>query len=1361
VAKNVKSLFFATLIATCYMVFGASPALGLFDGWRECSNSGGFYISGNRVVIDQSCSGEAKIPFGATEVYVSRYGAPAGLTSIRIPSSVKDIGLWPSPPKLNKIDVDSKNKKYSSSSGVLFDKNKTKLLQFPRSKSGSSYTIPATVKAIEYGAFSGAKKLKKISFAKGSKIKAIQYGAFSSAGSLEKIHIPDSVVAIEDQAFDGSRDLKFVTFGPKSKLKSIGALVLSSTDVNKIVIPASVTTISDYAFDEANWLQSISVDQKNKNYSSSAGVLFNKKKTFLIMYPGAKDNFTYTIPSSVMYIKEGAFYKSTQVTNLAFSKESKIKRVCLCSFADSSSIKSLSFPASVETITDLYNNRMRGVESYTVSSLNKNYLSVSGVLFNKNRTRLILYPESRKNLEYVIPASVVTVAPSAFSLVRNLRDVTFASDSKITTIGDGAFSDSSITKITIPANVISIGNSTFDGASRLVTVTFDSGSQIKSIGSSTFKGTTSLRSITIPPTVTSIGNYAFESASRLVTVTFDSGSQIKSIGFGAFKGTSSLRSITIPSTVTSIGNYAFESASLLDTITFMGNAPSVGDDAFFDVHDDANARIAFFASGFSPVGSNWQGLKVELDPNQFSNVPCSLGGFFTIASHRVVSNEDCTGSAAIPEGTTAIWHRAFLGASELTSITIPSGVSMIGNHAFFSASSIESISIPSSVEIIGDRAFANTLSMSSIYVEEENPKFRSINGVLLNNAVTSLIQYPIGSSLTIYELPSSVSAIENAAFNGATNLRTLIFMGGPPDLGDEVFGNVAAGSKIQIQFIESDFGAVGSKWLGFTVEHDPRQFSIESCEGGGGYLVAARQVVVSNHNCTGVATIPAGVKSIVGGAFRASVAITAITIPASVTSIENGTFDGATSLKTVTFAEGSKLTSIGQYAFQGATSLTSINIPSSVTSIGQYAFQGATSLTSINIPSSVTSIGDASFDGMSSLLQITVNEENKHYSSYDDVLFDRAATKLIKYPIGRNSYSFEVPASVISINNSAFQGASNLFRITFQGHAPAIGINAFRDMPVSAKALIKYGSLGFANIGGSWNGLVVDFDPNQFQLESCSQSGTFRIANKKVIDNQNCMGNAVIPSEVTSIATFAFAYSQVTSLSISASVKEIERFAFEGASELESVTFAQGSQLTSLGVGAFSDATSLSSITIPSGVTSIEAASFSNATSLSSITIPSGVTSIGVGAFAGATSLSSITIPSGVTAIEESVFKGATSLSSITIPSGVTSIGDYAFEDTSSLTSINIPSGVNRIGIAAFSYSALTSIIIPANVTYIGTDAFFRAGYLTSVYFEGNAPTVGNNSFSLVASGAKAYVSSSASGFGNLGRWNGLVVVAV
>ena len=180
--------------------------------------------------------------------------------------------------------------------------------------------------------------------------------------------------------------------------------------------------------------------------------------------------------------------------------------------------------------------------------------------------------------------------------------------------------------------------------------------------------------------------------------------------------------------------------------------------------------------------------------------------------------------------------------------------------------------------------------------------------------------------------------------------------------------------------------------------------------------------------------------------------------------------------------------------------------------------------------------------------------------------------------------------------------------------------------------------------------------------------------------------------------------------------------------------------VTSIGSGAFSGCSGLTSITIPNSVTSIESLTFFWCYYLTSIVvdpgntkydsrdncnaiietesntliagckntiIPNSVTSIGDRAFSGCDYLTSITIPNSVTSIGDRAFSGCYNLESITIPNSVTSIGDRAFSGCYNLESITIPNGVTSIGSSAFfECYGLESVTIGNSVTSIGDYAF-------------------------------------------------------
>ena len=282
--------------------------------------------------------------------------------------------------------------------------------------------------------------------------------------------------------------------------------------------------------------------------------------------------------------------------------------------------------------------------------------------------------------------------------------------------------------------------------------------------------------------------------------------------------------------------------------------------------------------------------------------------------------------------------------------------------------------------------------------------------MLFNKEKTTIIG-AVGSQKT-YDIPSSVTCIDEYAFNGCSSLTSINIPSSVTSIGGSAFEGCSSLTSINIPSSVTSIGGSAFQYCSsLTSINIPS--SVNSIEWG------------TFSGCSSLTSIniPSSVTSIGGSAFSRCSSLTSINIPSSVTSIRGSAFSGCSALTAFTVdannpnycAEGcilfnkekttlvcafggqktynipSSVTSIGGSAFQYCSSLTSINIPSSVTSIGHSAFSGCSALTSINIPSSVTSIGSYAFNGCDALKVVLLQSDRIEFGS---LVFDLGWIKI-------------------------------------------------------------------------------------------------------------------------------------------------------------------------------------------------------------------------------------------------------------------------------------------------------------------------------------------------------------------------------
>lgn len=471
-------------------------------------------------ITDYTGSAESlEIPSTLDGYQITRIGDDAfyqytGLTSVTIPDTVTSIGGWA-----------------FSRTGL------------------TSVTIPDSVKEIDPFAFTHNSELESVVI--GNHVLSIGKQAFYDGSKLMNISIPDSVTSIGDDAFGKTAYFEKEENWKEGVLYIGDCLISAKETVTSYEVKKEITVIADEAFDACENLTEITVEAENPNYEALDGVLFNKGKTNLIVYPVKNERTTYTIPDSVVTVSKYAFCGSTNLEEISIPNG--VESIESGAFRNCPNLKNISIPASVKTLNAGAFDLCSSLKNINVDVQNTAYTTIDGVLFDKEVTTLLRFPEASEKQEYTIPDSVKVIDLGAF------------------------YKNNNLITVTIPKVVTEIGFFAFDGCKNLKSVTMSEG--VTDIGMGAFYDCQKLESIKLPDSVSNIGFYTFANTKFYNTesnwengVLYNNhilidGSKVTSesyvikegtisIADSAFEECMNLKSVTVPKSVENIGYWA-------------------------------------------------------------------------------------------------------------------------------------------------------------------------------------------------------------------------------------------------------------------------------------------------------------------------------------------------------------------------------------------------------------------------------------------------------------------------------------------------------------------------------------------------------------------------------------------------------------------------------------------------------------------------------------------------------------------------------------------------------------------------------------------------------------------------------------
>ncbi len=1154
-------------------------------------------------------------------------------------------------------------------------------------------TLPSTLRTIGSNAFAGT-NLTIVEIP--SNVTGIGKGAFNDDASVT---LKGDTSAIDEYLFD-SVNIKFIPWGPgRTKFHEVtfdskpafGGVILQGR--SKEYKEGTIITIEAKPFTPYNggssaekgtylfngWTLSSNTTDENSLDSIIKNKEFTKTTIEMPSYD-IKVTANYKLmPANPLVIKNGVVisYTGNGTEELEIhetwkefeSGESETVHT-IGSLSENNgevfldpNMKRLILPRTIKTILSVAFKRASGLESISVAEDNENYKTYDGVLFNKDMTKLLAYPQNKSGSTYTVPDTVTEIGEYAFYGNRNLQSINLN-------------------------NVKRIKAHAFDSAHNLKKIELTQ--SVSEIESYAFAYIYSLESIHISSSLTSLGERAFSACIKLKNVTWDANCQLSTIPNYAFSNCA-LSDINLPAGVANVSDYAFYSCNSLKYV----NIPSTVTQWNSSALSGCNNLIRISVDDDNTNYSSVNGVLFNKDKSVLMTYPA--GKTETDSTYNV------------PEEVVEIASGAFVN-SKFENIVMPDCVTKIGSMGFYNAK-INSINLENITEI-GSNAFSGCDNLTEVTWPAKvnvlpTSIFNSCNNletVIIPDTVTEINDYSfyLCTSLKNIQLPSSLKTIGRYAFLNCSSLDNIILPPSLEKIGKYAFSNCSGLTSITIpESVKTLDSYIFNNCLGLTEvninSNSVGSYMFNGCENIANLTLSENVGSIGSHafyNCENInsVTFPKSVSSIGQYAFYNCDKLTSLVLPENIKTISYDAFSSCSSLKDVTIGAES----IGSYVFYNCNALENVTLLNTVNNIGEYAFRYCHKLVNVSIPESVTSIGYKAFNNCDYLESIEVDENNSNYASVDGVLFNKNKTELILYPENKTGTEYRVIDSVNKVLNYAFQSNNNLTDVYFGENVNYLGWSVFNSASVIKNITIENKNVEFDETGV--NPLQTFFyGINKNLLKSLVVHGYIgSTAERKVFEHRIDGIKFSMLDKVTEgliIQKIEKDSNQVTADNLPLDDKtwlgklvgyEVPSITLEGAdnvvipslvtSDMEGLIIKDvNGDIITLGEGESIVVSSIGSHALwyPTTISPSEGSQVDRfVTTIKSVALPQTITEIESGAFEECEGLSNINIPVSVQKIQPYAFKNCKLLTEVTIPKNVAILGDNRIMDEASKTEV-------------------------------------------------------------------------------------------